>query len=187
MLHVTCFMQHAQVLLSTQMYVPLDSTYINPYLDRMLTTITHTHALIHTCMLRYLTRHVVQQERETNVMTETTTASTQPSLLYKLGSSMKHLLLLPVHVFHYFFPAQPTSHPLADRYALLFLLLIHQQTHDAASHATTHHDVTTQDATQHTQPYRQAVTQFHDATYHDATVTHQYPIPFATSCVELDT
>ena len=49
------------------------------------------------------------------------------SLLLSLRSGLSSILLLPYHIFRYFFPPPPLPYPLADRALLCFLLLAHQQ------------------------------------------------------------
>ena len=49
------------------------------------------------------------------------------SLLLSLRSGLSSILLLPYHIFRYFFPPPPLPYPLADRALLSFLLLAHQQ------------------------------------------------------------
>ena len=54
------------------------------------------------------------------------------SLLVSLRSGLSSILLLPFHIFRYFFPPPPLPYPLADRALLSFLLLAHQQHTTAA-------------------------------------------------------
>ena len=54
------------------------------------------------------------------------------SLLVSLRSGLSSILLLPYHIFRYFFPPPPLPYPLADRALLCLLLLAHQQ-HTAAA------------------------------------------------------
>ena len=53
--------------------------------------------------------------------------SRRSSLLLSLRSGLSSILLLPYHIFRYFFPPPPLPYPLADRALLCLLLLTHQQ------------------------------------------------------------
>ena len=70
-----------------------------------------------------ITRHF---ELPNTAPSPSATAPQRTSLLGRLTLSLSSILLLPLHIFRYFFPPPTIPYPLADRSLVCFLLLAHQ-------------------------------------------------------------